>query len=131
MEITNNISQLPYFIKGGDIPAYGINKLINPKLDDKFSPNLYRFLTYKKRHLTNVFQDQKTGIYYIGLRDEKGIWIGASLMNVFCLGDRAKTFTYATSVTIQWKEVTTWFWSNYFKVGKKIYTLPEWKYIQL
>lgn len=127
--IENSPVKLPDCIVGGNVPAHGINKFINPKLDDKFSLNLYRFLTYKKRHLTNVFQDPKTGIYYIGLRDEKGIWIGAILMNVFCLGGTAKTFSYATSVTIQWKEVTTWFWSKYLEVGKEIYNLPEWKVI--
>ena len=138
MEAQNNVtvqdqngnsskSLLPDVIIGGNVPAYGLNKFINPKNDDKFSPNLYRFLTYRKRHLTNVFQDTKTGSYYIGLRDENGIWIGAQLMAVFCFGGRAETFSYPTSVTIKWKEVTEWFWTKYFEVGKKIYDLPEWR----
>ena len=118
---------LPAVIIGGNVPAYGLNKFINPKNDGKFSPNLYRFLTYRKRHLTNVFQDTETGSYYIGLRDENGIWIGAKLMSVFCFGGRAETFSYCTSVTIKWKEVTEWFWTKYFEVGKKIYDLPEWR----
>jgi hypothetical protein len=117
---------LPAVVRGGDIPAYGINKIINFREDGKFSPNLYKFLTYGNKHLTNVFQDPKTGYYYIGLRDKNGIFIGAMLMRVFCVGNDAETFSMATSITKTWSEVTDWFWRKYLEVGKKIYDLPEW-----
>jgi len=122
--------ELPKCIVGGDIPAYGINKLVNYKKEDRFSPNLYNFLTYKAKHLTNVFQDKETGYYYIGLRNDKGIWVGAKLMEVFCVGGRAKTFSYPVQVTKEWIEVTDWFWSLYLSVGKQIYNLPEWNKIK-
>jgi hypothetical protein len=113
---------------GGNIPAYGINKLINPKKDSKFSPNLYKFLTYgKNKVFTNVFQDAETGKLYFGLREDNGIWIGTKAMAVFCQGTKAESFSYATSITQKWNDVTKWFWSKYLEVGKKIYDLPEWQ----
>jgi len=117
---------LPAVVVGGGISAYGINKLVNFRKDSKFSPNLYKFLTYENKHLTNIFQDPKTGYYYIGLRDENGIFIGAMLMRVFCVGNNAETFSMATSLTKTWNEVTDWFWIKYLEVGKAIYDLPEW-----
>lgn len=114
-------------VVGGDTPIYGVNKLINFRKDDKFSPNLYRFLTYKNKYFTNVFQDPENGRYYIGLRDANGIWIGAKLMAVFCYGAKAETFSYPTRVTVKWNDVTKWFWSKYMEVGKAIYDLPEWR----
>ena len=117
---------LPAVVVGGCIPAYGINKLVNFRKDGKFSPNLYKFLTYKNKHLTNIFQDPKTRYYYIGLRDENGIFIGSMLMKVFCVGNAAETFSMATSLTKTWNEVTDWFWRKYLEVGKRIYDLPEW-----
>ena len=113
-------------IFGSNIIVYNLNKSINHRIDDKFSPNLWKFLTFKNKHLTNIFQDPETGYFYIGLRDKNNIWIGAKLMNVFCVGNKAEIFSYATSVTAKWNDVTKWFWSKYLEVGKKIYDLPEW-----
>jgi hypothetical protein len=115
--------------EGGDTPIYGINKMINPRNDAKFSPNLYRFITFSKRHYTNVFQDPNTGFYYIGLRVDEGWWCGAKLFGVFCFGGRSETFSYGTSVSVKWHDVTNWFWTRYMEVGKRIYDLPEWKEI--
>lgn len=120
---------LPDVVIGGDTPAYGINALVNFHRDGIYSPNLYRFLTYRNKYFTNVFQDPKTGYYYIGLRDERGVWCGAKLMRVFCVGNRAETFSYPVSTTKKWIDVTKWFWATYLSVGKKIYDLPEWKLI--
>ena len=113
---------------GGDIPIHGINKEINYRKNPKYSPNLYRFLTYKDKYYTNIFQDSK-GIYYIGLRDKNNIWCGANLMNVFCMGGRADCFSYATSITEKWKDVTKWFWEKYLIEGKAIYDSEEFKII--
>lgn len=121
--------KLPDIVVGGNVPAYGINELINYKKDEKFSPNLWGFLTYSKKYYTNVFQDPDTGIYYIGLRDEQGIWCGAKLMDVFCTGIKAVTFSYPSYVTAKWNDVTKWFWAKYLDVGKNIYNLPEWNLI--
>jgi len=120
----NNV-MLPTILVGGSIPAYGINKLINPKKDDKFSTNLYKFLTYgKNKVFTNVFQSKETGYLYFGLRDDNGIWIGTEVMAVFCKGTEAQCFSYPTSVTKNWEDVTRLFWSKYLELGKKIY---NWK----
>lgn len=113
-------------IKGGDTPAYGINKFINPR-DAKFSPNLYRWATYGNKHLTSVFLCPETGYYYIGLRQANGIFVGAKLMRVFCVGNAAETFSVSTSLSKTWHDVSKWFWEKYMEVGKGIYELPEWK----
>lgn len=119
---------LPAVVVGGSIPAYGINKFINPKKDNKFSPNLYKFLTYgKNKVFTNVFKCKETGRLYFGLREDNGIWIGTKAMAVFCQGTKAQCFSYATSITEKWEDVTKWFWSKYLEVGKKIYDLPDWQ----
>ena len=128
IELQGNLAKpmLPAVV-GGDVIAWGINKSINHRVNDKFSPNLWKFLTYKNKHLTNIFQDPKDGYFYIGLRDKNNIWCGAKLMRVFCLGNKAETFSYSTSVTEKWNDVTEWFWSKYLEVGKQIYNLPEWR----
>ena len=121
-------TMLPAVVVGGSTPAYGINKLINYKKDSKFSPNLYKFLTYgKNKVFTNVFQCKETGRLYFGLRETNGIWIGTKAMAVFCQGTKAQCFSYAISITEKWEDVTKWFWSKYLEVGKKIYDLPEWQ----
>ena len=120
-------TMLPAVVVGGGIPAYGINKFINYKKDEKFSPNLYKFLTYgKNKVFTNVFQDAEGKIFF-GLRDENGIWIGTKAMSVFCQGTKAQCFSYATSITEKWNDITKSFWSKYLEVGKKIYDLPDWQ----
>ena len=120
---------LPAVVVGGDTPAFGINQLINFRKEEKYSPNLWKFLTYKNKYFTNIFQDPKTGYYYIGLRDKNGIWCGANLMRVFCVGNKAETFSYAISTTKKWNDVTKWFWNKYLSVGKKIYDLPDWRLV--
>ena len=117
-------------IKGADNPIYKINKHINPKIDVKFSPNLYKFLTYKNKYFTNIFQDPTDGQFYIGLRDENSIWMGAKLMNVFCKGSAADMFSYRTSITKKWDDVTEWFWKTYLEIGKAIYDLPNFNSIK-
>jgi hypothetical protein len=39
-------------VVGGDVIAWGLNKSINHRKDSKFSPNLWKFLTFKNKHLT-------------------------------------------------------------------------------
>ena len=115
------------YIIGGEVPIYGINKHVWHKRDEKYSPNLYRFLTRRNKLLTNIFQDPETKIYYIGLLEESGWCIGAKLMRVFCMGGQAETWAYMPKHTNGWHDVTKWFWKKYLEVGKKIYDLPEWK----
>jgi hypothetical protein len=115
-------------VVGGNIPAFGINKLINPRKDEKFSPNLYKFLTYGKNKVyTNVFQDPIDGKIYFGLREPNGIWCGTKAMAVFCQGTKAYCFSYSVYIAERWNDITQWFWSKYLEVGKKIYDLPEWQ----
>lgn len=118
-------------IIGSDMPIFGINKEINPKNDSKFSPNLYKFLTYGKKHFTNVFQDPKTGYYHIGLKSDNNIFCGNLLMNVFCVGTKSKSWSYPRNEVSTWVDVTKWFWETYLKIGKQIYDLPEWKTINI
>lgn len=116
-------------ITGGNDIIWGLNKHINPRQDSKFSPNLWKYLTYSNKHNTNVFQDPKDGYFYIGLREPNGIWGGSKLMRVFCVGNGAETFSYPTDLTKSWNDVTEKFWAEYLKVGKAIYDSPFWKTI--
>ena len=100
-------------------PMYGLNKFVNPKNNEKYSQNIYRWLTYSKhKQFTNIFKDSD-GIYYIGLRDDAGIWCGAKLVRVVCLGCKAETFSYPTSITREWNDVTVKFWTRYLSKGKE------------
>ncbi len=100
-------------------PMFGLNKLVNYRNDDKYSQNLYRWLTYGKNKLyTNIFKETK-GVYHIGLRDDNGIWMGARLMEVACKGAKAKPYSLSTSITKKWSDVTVKFWKRYIEMGKK------------
>ena len=113
--------------KRSDVFYVGINKHINPKKDDKFSPNLYRFLTYhKNKHFANIFQDSKTNFYYIGMMDD-GWFVGSQLMNVFCFGSKTESFAWTPKDSICLVDVTNWFWNTYFEIGKETYNLPGWQ----
>jgi hypothetical protein len=100
-------------------PMYGLNKLVNPKQNEKYSRNLYRWLTYGKYKLfTNIFQDDR-GILYIGLREDNAIWCGARLANVACRGCSAATFSATTALSKEWIDITVQFWTRYLRLGKK------------
>ncbi len=72
-------------------------KAISPKNGDKYSPNLYKFLTSSRREITamygQVYRD-KQGILWLGHRDEDGWFMGARLIAVLCQGRRVGTFAH-------------------------------------
>lgn len=111
-------------LKSGDITV-GLNKYINPKNDAKFSPNLYKYLTYNRKCFVNIFQDKETNYYYIGLMQD-GWFTGAQLTRVFCVGTKAETFAWAPKDAAKFVDITYQFWNKYFEIGKAIHDMTEW-----
>ena len=108
-------------------PMFGLNKLTNPSIDEKYSKNIYRWLTYGNKKLyTNIFKDKRNGVYYIGLREDNGIWCGTHLMAVACNGTSAKTFSYPTNITKKWEDVSVKFWTRYLRMGKRGFLKIWW-----
>ena len=90
-----------------------------------FSPNLMKFLK-KHKHFRQIFLDPTDKIWYIGFKDENGIWAGAKFLRVLCLGTEAETFSYSKSVTDNFVERTNQFWncSEYF--GRRMFKRWYW-----
>lgn len=92
--------------------------LINPRLHEKYSPNLYR---YYKRHTNGhrVYRDQvwrdPDGTLWLGIVDE-GCFIGVRLMHVLC-DPRVRPGSYRVS---QLGELTCEedFWHSYVTIGR-------------
>lgn len=65
-------------------------RAISPAAGDKFSPNLYKWLTMPRRNhrSARVFAD-RDGVLWIGSVYEPGWFIGARLLNVLCMGRSA------------------------------------------
>ena len=117
--------QLLKELKSGDITV-GLNKYINPKNDAKFSPNLYKYLTYNRHKcFVNIFQDKETNYYYIGLMQD-GWFTGAQLTRVFCVGAKAETFAWTPKDAANFVDITKQFWNKYLEIGKVIHDMPEW-----
>ena len=93
---------------------------------DYFAYHLNNEEEFFNKYPTTLYENVDKFIICTDGIDKINIWIGAKLMNVFCVGNKAEIFSYATSVTVKWNDVTKWFWSKYLEVGKKIYDLPEW-----
>lgn len=92
-----------------------ILKKINPKISDKYSPNLFRFLRGKGRDCTTIFKDPD-GVLYIGHRESDGMVFGNRLSQVLCFGVRSQTYGYLGS-SKKWREVKS-FWAEYIKIGR-------------
>lgn len=92
---------------------------INPMLDPKFSPNLYKFMRAQQRRgevlaqITRVFCED-TGTLWIGYRDDDFL-IGAKLVSVLCNG--AKTTTWAFASMGGLTELKD-FWPRYTRDGR-------------
>jgi len=95
-------------------------KSINPKNGDKYSPNLFKFLTSNRREIAatygQVYRD-KQGVLWLGFRDEEEWFMGARLMAVLCSGRRADTFAYPPSMGRALVEVKG-FWARYVADGR-------------
>ncbi|MDD3875478.1 MAG: hypothetical protein PHT69_02595 [Bacteroidales bacterium] len=85
-----------------------------------FSPNLRKFIK-KHPHFTQIFVDTTDNIWYIGYKDENGIWCGTKLLAALCKGNRTKTFSYAKSITDRFKERTYQFWSCTAYMGRRMF----------
>lgn len=97
---------------------------LDPKLNPAYSPNLHAFLTKcELKHLpTSVYQVTKTNMAYpvgelfIGYPDDNGLFNGARMNRVLCLGRKAErwAFTGLNGVV----EPVPDFWERYLKVGR-------------
>jgi len=110
---------------GGHKPAQAINRCINPRMDAKYSFNLYQFLSHKHKYLTNIFQDPSDQKIYIGLREPDGSWYGAILKEVFEKGSKVRICSYPKSWTQSWVDITLTWWERYFEMGSVIMNEPK------
>ena len=95
-------------------------KAINPRNGDKYSPNLYKFMTQKDHAITstcaNVYRD-KQGALWLGYRDEEGWFMGARLIAVLCNGRKAVVFAHPPKMGSALVEVRG-FWQRYIADGR-------------
>lgn len=90
-----------------------------------FSPNLIKFLK-KHNHFRQIFVDPVDRIWYIGYKDENGIWAGAKFLRVLCMGSKAETFSYSKSVTNRFVERTSQFWYCAEYMGRRMFLRWYW-----
>lgn len=92
-------------------------KAIHPSNGSKFSPNLHKFLSSKRRQaslrLQRVFVDSDQQLW-IGYFDDD-CFIGARLMQVLCMGAKAQTLAYVRMKDLV--EVAD-FWAKYEATGR-------------
>jgi hypothetical protein len=95
-------------------------KNINPKNGDKYSPNLFKFLTSNRRKVAatygRVYRD-KQGVLWLGFRDEEDWFMGARLMAVLCNGRKEETFAHPPAMGRALVEVRG-FWGRYVRDGR-------------
>jgi len=95
-------------------------KLINPKNGDKYSPNLYKFLTSNRHSIAAIYAliyRDSQGVLWLGYRDEEGWFMGVRLMAALCSGRRADTFAYPPKFGQTLVEVKG-FWMRYIRDGR-------------
>ena len=89
------------------------------QLEDKYSPNLRRWLNKRKRHSgmpQSVFMDAE-GAKWIGWLDEDLYLIGSLLMGVLCNGAKEEVFAYPLNRIPKLQEMPD-FWAEYECVGR-------------
>jgi hypothetical protein len=89
------------------------------QLDDKYSPNLARWLRKRKRHTgmpQSVFRDAD-GVQWIGWLDEDLYLIGSRLMAVLCNGAKEEVWAYPIRKSQKLREIPG-FWDEYERVGR-------------
>lgn len=94
--------------------------LIAPRNGDKYSQNLYLYLTGKEtRHITaryaRVYADGSSA-KWLGYIDNEGVFIGARLTVVLCYGRKATTGCWGRKLG-RLQEVIG-FWGHYVKDGR-------------
>ena len=91
---------------------------IHPKLGEKYSPNLYAWLTKKnnthRAWNSRVYQD-KEGTFWIGFNDGNVFMCGSRLMGVLCNGAKEGTGAYSNMQSMT--EITD-FWERYMDIGR-------------
>lgn len=88
-------------------------------LDDKYSPNLHRWLRKRNRRTgmpQKVFRDAE-GVQWIGWLDEDLFLIGSRLMGVLSNGAKEETWAYPLPQNHGMREVDG-FWDEYERVGR-------------
>lgn len=95
-------------------------KNIAPAKGEKYSPNLYKWLTQRdKKHraeTSKVFRAPNGGLW-IGMIDENIFLIGCRLMAVLCAGTKAESMAYPLKQIGPLEEVED-FWERYLAVGR-------------
>jgi hypothetical protein len=90
---------------------------VHPRNGAKYSPNLYRWLTSRKRKhrawTSRVYRD-KAGTLWIGMLD-LGDLVGAPLMNVLCYGTKAESCCW---VNLRGLVEVADFWPRYVIDGR-------------
>jgi hypothetical protein len=93
---------------------------INPKNGDKYSPNLFKLLTNKRREIAatygQVYRD-KQGVLWLGYRDEEDWFMGARLIAVLCNGRKTDTFAHPPAMGRALVAVKD-FWKRYVADGR-------------
>lgn len=87
-----------------------------------FSPNLQRFLRVHPMD-SRVYLDPVTRIWYLGFKDGDN-WGGALMLRALCVGGRAETFSYGTSITNRFVDRTEQFWKCAAYFGRRMF--PKW-----
>ena len=88
-------------------------------LDDKYSPNLRRWLNKRERQSgmpQSVFRDAE-GTKWIGWLDEDLYLIGSLFMGVLCNGTKEEVFAYPLNRIPKLTELPD-FWGEYERVGR-------------
>jgi hypothetical protein len=95
-------------------------KAINPKNGQKYSPNLYKFMTDPQRRgsatYTMIYRDHQ-GVLWLGIRDEEGWFHGARLIAVLCSGRKETVFAHPPVFGKALTEVKG-FWKRYVSDGR-------------
>lgn len=97
----------------------------NEKEIASFSSNLMKFLR-KHKHFRQIFLDPSENIWYIGYKDENGIWAGTKFLSALCSGSKTITFSYSKSVTDRFVERTDQFWKCAAYFGRRMFS--KWYY---
>lgn len=90
-------------------------KKINPRLGDKYSPNLYKYMRKNKgaQMYARAYKDND-GHVWIGYIHE-GDFIGARLNAILCNGSKVLTFCYSRFDGLE--EIKS-FWPGYIRIGR-------------
>jgi len=91
--------------------------LIGPKNGSKYSTNLYKWIKAHKHHdQINVYKSDDSTMY-IGYEPEGGFFTGSRLIEVLCMGKRARSWAFTMS-SIGPLRIVEGFWDEYERIGR-------------